>query len=79
MDQHIVLHEDDTTKLYRFWSHYLNEKDVTDLFLPFGFTSVDSVRGVLKGDEAYHDEGVVFYAIRTVEGNEGILSSKQQN
>lgn len=63
LDQHIVIGEDESFKLYRFWNHYFNHKDVEVLFRPIGFSKVKSIRNLLNGSEPYNDHGVVFYMV----------------
>ncbi len=63
LNQHIVIGEDDSFKLYRFWNHYFNHKDVEVIFRQTGFSKVKSVRNLLTGSDPYNDHGVVFYAV----------------
>jgi len=64
LEQHLVIFEDDSTKLYRFWNHYFNLQDVRRLFIPLGFSGVEAMEGLLMGDGPYQDHGVVFYEVR---------------
>jgi len=64
LDQHLVVFEDGSTKLYRFWNHYFREEDVRNLFLPHGFSDVEAIEGLLHGDGPYQDHGVVFYEVK---------------
>jgi SAM-dependent methyltransferase len=64
LDQHLVILEDGSAKLYRFWNHYLNQEDVRRLFLPHGFSEVEAIEGLLHGDGPYQDHGVVFYEVK---------------
>ncbi len=64
LDQHMVIFEDGSSKLYRFWNHYFNLEDVHRMFLSNGFSGVRATEGLLKGDGPYHDHGVVFYEVR---------------
>ncbi|WP_303872049.1 bifunctional 2-polyprenyl-6-hydroxyphenol methylase/3-demethylubiquinol 3-O-methyltransferase UbiG [Acetobacterium wieringae] len=63
LDQHLVIGEDDFYKLYRFWNHYFNQEDIEKLFIPNGFSKVESFKNILTGSEPYNDHGVVFYAV----------------
>lgn len=63
LDQHIVIGEDDSFQLYRFWNHYFNQDDVETLFLPAGFSKVESIYHVLTGTSPFNDDGVVFYSV----------------
>lgn len=63
LDQHIVIAEDDSFKLYRFWNHYFDQNDVEKIFIPNGFSKVESVRNVLTCNGPYNDHGVVFYSV----------------
>jgi hypothetical protein len=38
LDQHLVMGEDDSSQLYRFWNHYFNQEDVEKIFRPIGFS-----------------------------------------
>jgi len=63
LKQHIVIIENSSVKLYRFWNHYFDVDDVRQLFLPKGFSRVNAINFLLKGDGPYNDNGVVFFAI----------------
>jgi len=64
LDQHLVVFEDGTTKLFRFWNHYFDREDVRNMFSPYGFSDVNAIEGLLKGEGPYQDHGVVFYEVR---------------
>ena len=63
LDQHLVMGEDDSCRLYRFWNHYFNQQDVEKIFRPMGFSKVESIKNLLTGSGPYNDHGVVFYAV----------------
>jgi 2-polyprenyl-3-methyl-5-hydroxy-6-metoxy-1,4-benzoquinol methylase len=63
LDQHLVIDNDDSFKLYRFWNHYFDQADVEKIFGPIGFSKVESIKNVLTGSGPYNDQGVVFYAV----------------
>lgn len=63
LDQHLVMGEDDSFQLYRFWNHYFNQEDVEKIFRPSGFSKVESIKNLLTGSGPYNDHGVVFYAV----------------
>ncbi len=63
LDQHLVIGDDDSFRLYRFWNHYFNQEDVEKIFSPVGFSKVEAIKGLLTGSEPYNDHGVVFYAV----------------
>ena len=63
LDQHIVVDEKDDYKIYRFWNHYLDKKDVKDIFEEIGFKNTKEYTNMLKNDGLYNDEGVSFYKI----------------
>lgn len=64
LEQHLVIFEDGSAKLYRFWNHYFNLADVRRLFIPRGFSGVEAMEGILMGDGPYQDHGDVFYEVR---------------
>jgi 2-polyprenyl-3-methyl-5-hydroxy-6-metoxy-1,4-benzoquinol methylase len=63
LDQHLVMGEDDSFQLYRFWNHYFDQEDVEKIFRPIGFSKVESIKNLLTGSGPYNDHGVVFYAV----------------
>ena len=63
LDQHVVIGDDDSFRLYRFWNHYFNQGDVAKIFGPVGFSKVESIKNLLTGSGPYNDHGVVFYAV----------------
>jgi len=63
LEQHIVIGDDGSFKLYRFWNHYFNQEDVEKMFKPVGFSEVKSIKNVVEGTEPYNDHGVVFYSV----------------
>lgn len=63
LDQHLVIGEDDSFQLYRFWNHYFDQEDVEKIFRPIGFSKVESIKNLLNGSGPYNDHGVVFYAV----------------
>lgn len=63
LDQHIVIMENKSVKLYRFWNHYFSVRDVRQLFLSRGFSRITVIESLLKGDGPYNDSSVVFYLI----------------
>jgi len=63
LDQHLVMGEDDSFQLYRFWNHYFDQEDVEKIFTPIGFSKVESIKSLLTGSGPYNDHGVVFYAV----------------
>ena len=64
LEQHLIVFEDGSSKLYRFWNHYFNKEDVKRMFLPHGFSEVEAIEGLLHGDGPYRDHGVVFYEVK---------------
>ena len=64
LEQHLVIFDDGSAKLYRFWNHYFNREDIRRMFIPYGFSGVEAVEGLLTGDGPYQDHGVVFYEVR---------------
>lgn len=64
LKQHVVIGEDDSFRLYRFWNHYFDQEDVEKIFGPLGFSEVESIKNILSGTSPYNDQGVVFYAVR---------------
>jgi 2-polyprenyl-3-methyl-5-hydroxy-6-metoxy-1,4-benzoquinol methylase len=63
LEQHIVIDDDGSFKLYRFWNHYFNQGDVEKIFEPIGFSKVKSIKNVINGRGTYNDHGVVFYTV----------------
>ncbi len=64
LEQHIVIDDDGSFKLYRFWNHYFNQEDVEKMFELIGFSKVNSIKNVVNGRGPYNDHGVVFYTVR---------------
>lgn len=62
LEQHIVIEENNEYEIYRFWNHYFDKTDVTEMFLTQGFTDVVAVNGVFDLG-AQEDKGVTFYKI----------------
>lgn len=63
LDQHIVIIENSPVKLYRFWNHYFDIYDVRQVFLPKGFSAINAIKSLLKGDGTYNDDSVCFYVV----------------
>lgn len=63
LEQHVVIGDDDSFQLYRFWNHYFNQEDVEEIFRPIGFLKVDNIKNLLIGSGPYNDFGVVFYIV----------------
>jgi ubiquinone/menaquinone biosynthesis C-methylase UbiE len=63
LEQHIVIDDDGSFKLYRFWNHYFNQGDVEKMFESIGFSKVKSIKNVINGRGTYNDHGVVFYTV----------------
>ena len=63
LEQHIVIYDDGSFKLYRFWNHYFNQEDVEKMFKPIGFSKVNCIKKVIDGTDPYNDHGVVFYCV----------------
>ena len=62
LEQHIVIEENDEFDIYRFWNHYFNEDDIKNLFLPSGFSSVQSVEGLIS-DISDDSNEITFYKV----------------
>jgi 2-polyprenyl-3-methyl-5-hydroxy-6-metoxy-1,4-benzoquinol methylase len=60
LDQHIVLTDDSEPKVYRFYNQYMNLKDVSQYFLPFGFSNIKVHENVIE------DENINFYSMRKI-------------
>lgn len=63
LEQHVVIREDDSFKVYRFWNHYFTTEDVEQLFRPLGYDKVERLPYQLSGEGIYNDHGVVFYKV----------------
>jgi hypothetical protein len=63
LEEHIVIDNEGSYKLYRFWNHYFNQEDVEKMFEQIGFSKVKSINNVVNGSGIYNDHGVVFYAV----------------
>jgi ubiquinone/menaquinone biosynthesis C-methylase UbiE len=63
LEEHIVIDNEGSYKLYRFWNHYFNQEDVEKTFEQIGFSKVKSINNVVNGSGIYNDHGVVFYAV----------------
>jgi 2-polyprenyl-3-methyl-5-hydroxy-6-metoxy-1,4-benzoquinol methylase len=63
LDQHVVIADDGSFRLYRFWNHYFNQQDVAGIFGAVGFSKVESIKNLLTGSGPYNDRGVVFYMV----------------
>lgn len=62
LEQHIVIEENNEYEIYRFWNHYFNENDVTEMFLKQRFKRVDTINDVLDIG-IQNDNDVTFYKI----------------
>lgn len=62
LEQHLVLQQDGSVRMYRFWNHYFDKDDLRQLLRPYGFAHLRAFFGLLQGSSPYNDHGVVFYA-----------------
>lgn len=60
LDQHLILFEDGTSRLYRFWNHYFATQQIQAL----GFSHITMKTGLLHGSGPYNNEKVAFYAVQ---------------
>jgi hypothetical protein len=60
LDQHVVIGDDGSFRLYRFWNHYFNQEDVARIFGAVGFSKVESIKNLLTGSGPYNDHGWCF-------------------
>ncbi len=60
LDEHIVIDEEGSYKLYRFWNHYFNTQDVECMYRKEGFGVVEACPQLLDGNGAYNNQHVTF-------------------
>lgn len=63
LDQNIIIDEDNNYKIYRFWNHYFDREDITNIFKRLNFKKVENHQNLLEDDGLYSDKGVTFYKV----------------
>jgi len=63
LDQHVLILENYETKIYRFWNHYFDRKQVRALFLEAGFSDAKALGAILSGEGPPNDDSVMFYGV----------------
>ena len=58
--QHIVIDEDDDIKVYRFWTHYFSQTDLTNILLKAGFSNLSFYEDVLPRGDLWNGDNVTF-------------------
>lgn len=60
LDQHVVMDEDETIDVYRFWRHAFAHADIMQLMTKQGFRTISCHDGILPDCELYRSEDVTF-------------------
>jgi SAM-dependent methyltransferase len=60
--QHIILDENGSNDVYRFWTHFFNNKNLSDILEIHGFRNIGLHDDVLPGDDLWSGNNVTFCA-----------------
>ena len=58
--QHLVIDSEDNIKVYRFWTHFFNEKDLKQMLEKHGFADVKHRDDIIPKGDIWSGENVVF-------------------
>lgn len=58
--QHILTDENYKTEIYRFWTHFFNEKDIEQILINQGFKDINFNDRVLSDDGLWNGDNVLF-------------------
>lgn len=61
LQQHILVDESESFKIYRFWTHYFNEDDVAQMMLDAGFREIESYENILPATSLWNGENITFF------------------
>ncbi|WDV47773.1 class I SAM-dependent methyltransferase [Clostridiaceae bacterium M8S5] len=64
LDEHIVIDEENNYKIYRFWNHYFDEKDIEQMAIKSNFVMDKCFNNIIENDSLSNDETVTFYKLR---------------
>jgi len=57
--QHVV-HEEEKTKIYRFWNHFFSDSDLENILAKSGFNDINFHHNVIPSGDGYDSEDVTF-------------------
>lgn len=60
LQQHIIIDRTEKIKTYRFWTHYFDEQDITEILTNSGFTNVESFDKILPETSIFSGENITF-------------------
>jgi 2-polyprenyl-3-methyl-5-hydroxy-6-metoxy-1,4-benzoquinol methylase len=63
LNQHVI-HEESTTEVYRFWTHFFSHEDLIEILSPFDFTVVGLYEDVLPEGDLWNGDNVTFCIAR---------------
>jgi len=58
--QHMVIDENEESKIYRFWTHFFSHSDLTKILLENKFTDLSFYEDVLPEGDSWNGENVTF-------------------
>ena len=61
LQQHIIIDQKENLKLYRFWTHYFEDRDISRILSDRGFINVKTYRDVLPSTNIWNGENISFY------------------
>jgi SAM-dependent methyltransferase len=61
LQQHIIIDQKEKIKLYRFWTHYFEDRDISRILSDRGFINVKTYRDVLPSTNIWNGENISFY------------------
>ncbi|WP_281612720.1 class I SAM-dependent methyltransferase [Flammeovirga sp. SubArs3] len=60
LSQHTIIDENDTTDIYRFWTHFFSKKDVLEMIASLNFCNVTFEEGLLPKSDMWNGDNVLF-------------------
>ncbi|MCG8698562.1 MAG: methyltransferase domain-containing protein [Bacteroidales bacterium] len=61
--QHVVVDEGNNAEVYRFWTHFFSQEDITLMMKKHGFIEVDSRDDILPKSDIWNGENVIFTVV----------------
>lgn len=58
--QHMILDEEESLKLYRFWHHFFSQEDIEKTLQKYGFSNIQFYENVIPGGDGYQEGDVTF-------------------
>ncbi len=58
--QHCIIEHDDNCKIYRFWTHFFNQKELDLMLISHGFRKVDHREDILPEGNLWNGNNVIF-------------------